>query len=78
MAWPLFLAIVIACYFILDKFLNVSHVAKEPPLIPQPLPFIRHLLGILRHGSSYYFKISSVAPHFHTKKEVNVLDLTHV
>lgn len=50
-------AIALACWFLLEKLINVPHNAKEPALIPQSVPYIGHLLGILRDGSHYYTKI---------------------
>ena len=30
---------------------------KEPPSIPQPIPIIGHLLGLIRHGTQYYAQV---------------------
>ena len=27
---------------------------KEPPLLDHPIPYIGHILGLLRHGTRYY------------------------
>ena len=27
---------------------------KEPPLLTHPIPYIGHVLGLLRHGTRYY------------------------
>lgn len=50
-------AIAVACYLLLEKFINIPHHAQEPSLIPQPIPYVGHLLGMLRDGSQYYAKI---------------------
>ena len=60
MAWLMVLVIGLNCWILLEKFLSLSHDAKEPPIIPQTLPYVGHLLGTLRHGSRYYTQIRSV------------------
>lgn len=30
---------------------------RESPVIPQPIPCIRHLVGLIRHGTEYYAHI---------------------
>ena len=60
MAWLMVLVIALSCWILLEKFLSLSHDAKEPPIIPQTLPYVGHLLGMLRHGSRYYTQIRSV------------------
>ena len=60
MAWLIVLVIALTCWILLEKFLSLSHDAKEPPIIPQTLPYVGHLLGMLRHGSRYYTQIRSV------------------
>lgn len=50
-------AIAVACSLLLQKFINVPHHAQEPPLIPHSIPYVGHLLGILRDGTQYYSKI---------------------
>lgn len=39
---------------LLGRFLMLPHDPKEPPLIPSRIPFIGHVIGLLRHGSGYY------------------------
>ena len=60
MAWIVVVVFAVACFLVLEKFANVSHDAKEPTLIPQPIPYIGHLLGMLWKGSRYYTEIRSV------------------
>ena len=60
MVWLLALLFTFGCYVLLGKLVNVSHDANEPPLIPQGVPFVGHLLGLLQNGSHYYTKIQSV------------------
>lgn len=48
----------VAGYFLLRVFLNLPHDNKEPQLIPQNMPFIRHLIVMIREGSGYYGMIT--------------------
>lgn len=57
MSFIVVVAIALACWLLLEKFVNVPHNAQEPALIPQPIPYVGHLLGMLRDGSQYYAKI---------------------
>lgn len=41
----------------IDKYFEYQLNPKEPPLLPQRLPLIGHLLGFLRYGSEYYLKM---------------------
>ena len=49
--------IVASIYFLADNFLGTQHDSKEPPLIPQPFPYIGHLFGLLRNGPKYYSRL---------------------
>lgn len=42
---------------VIDKYFEYRLNPKEPPLLPQKLPLIGHLLGFLRYGSEYYLKM---------------------
>lgn len=61
MAWLIAFGIAFGCWLLLENYLNISHDAKEPPLIPQSVPYVGHLLGMLWDGSRYYTKIRSVS-----------------
>ena len=60
MSWLIVLAIVVLAWFGWEKYETFSHSEKEPPLIPQKIPFFGHLIGLLRHGSRYYAKVRFV------------------
>ena len=60
MAWMVVTVSIVGFLLLLEKFLDIFHDAKEPPLIPQSIPYVGHLLGILRDGSRYYTKMRSV------------------
>ena len=50
------------CCLVYTKLLLRSEaVVKEPPLFPHPVPYIGHILGLLRHGTRYYEMTRSVA-----------------
>ncbi|KAH8799368.1 cytochrome P450 [Xylogone sp. PMI_703] len=38
----------------LIRYLSLEHDPREPPLIPQSVPIIGHLLGLHRHGVEYF------------------------
>ena len=53
----LLLGVVALLYALCEYFLTVKYDAKEPPLIPQHVPYIGHVLSLIRQGSNYYSKI---------------------
>ena len=57
MAWLIALGVAFGCWLLLEYYVNVSHDLKEPPVIPQTVPYVGHLLGMLRDGSRYYTTI---------------------
>lgn len=52
-----FVVLAVAILLLLTYLATASHDRKEPPLIPQPIPYVGHMLELLRTGSSYYSKI---------------------
>lgn len=61
MSWYLYFAGGVACLLILlQKFKAIPCHPKEPPLIRQKIPYIGHLIGMLRDGSRYYTKMRHV------------------
>ena len=44
-------------YLLLNNFLGTKRDPNEPPSIPQPIPFVGHLLGLIRHGTQYYAQV---------------------
>lgn len=49
---------------LLGRFLMLPHDPKEPPLIPSRIPFIGHVIGLLRHGSGYYSETAFVKENY--------------
>ena len=43
-----------AAWFALDYFCAPRLSPKEPPLLPHPIPYIGHILGLLQYGTRYY------------------------
>ena len=48
-------------WFALDYYCAPRLSPNEPPLLPHPVPYIGHILGLLRHGTRYYQMTRSVA-----------------
>ena len=41
-------------WYILDHVYVPKHLSNEPPLLPSTIPYIGHIMGLLRHGSGYF------------------------
>ena len=41
-------------WFVLDYIYAPKHHPNEPPVVSQSVPFIGHMIGLLRHGTRYY------------------------
>ena len=41
------------CY-VLDYFYVPKQLANEPPLVGHYIPYVGHIIGLLRHGTRYY------------------------
>jgi hypothetical protein len=39
---------------ILHRFLAIDYDPREPPIIKPRIPYIGHILGIIRHGTKYF------------------------
>lgn len=57
----LILASLTAVCYLANRLLSLPQDPREPPPIPESVPFIQHIQGLLRHGSLYYTRISCVA-----------------
>ena len=62
--------IVAGLYKAITYLLGVEPVSKEPQFIPQTIPFIGHLLGIVRYGTTYYSQVM-----YYTSKPVPSMNL---
>lgn len=45
---------VVFLWFWVNRIYQPIHSPKEPPLVAAPIPYIGHILGLLRHGTRYY------------------------
>jgi hypothetical protein len=57
--------IIVLIYF--HQRLQVEHDPREPPLIRHAVPYIGHLIGIVRHGPGYLGLIKLVTIESTTK-----------
>ena len=48
------LVAVCTLWFLLDYFYAPKHVPNEPPVVTQTIPYVGHIIGLLRHGLKYY------------------------
>lgn len=62
-------AVATAAWFALDYICAPRLSQKEPPLLPHPVPYVGHILGLLRHGTKYYEMTRSVALPFSRAEE---------
>ena len=61
-AMSLFILAFVLPYFlvsILHHLLSPKHDCGEPPLVPQKLPLVGHILGLLHHGHIYLERLSA-------------------
>ena len=57
----LLVPVIAACYWLFSWcYLLITQDAREPPVVPHAIPYIGHLIQLLRFGSSYYGMIRSV------------------
>lgn len=51
------LGIATSLFMIIAFFFHIERDSREPPFIPQTIPYIGHLIGIIRKGGSYYDQV---------------------
>lgn len=44
-------------FMILAFFLSVKQDPREPPYIPQTIPWVGHLIQVIRKGTRYYDRV---------------------
>lgn len=54
---------VLATIYALDRRYVPKHEASEPPIVRSFIPYIGHILGLIRHGISYYQLLRYVVDH---------------
>lgn len=52
---PIFLAIAISLYFVLDYFLGVKKDEREPPILQPALPWIGHAYQIFKKKRTSFY-----------------------
>lgn len=57
-----------ALIYLLNYFYVPKHSPNEPPLLPSRIPYIGHILGLLRYGTRY-FEITRQAINCHALQE---------
>ena len=53
----MFLAISIGTYIAFSKLLGISQDPREPPPVPGSIPYIGHVVGLLRNKFNYYIQL---------------------
>ena len=53
------------------------HDPQEPPLVTSRVPFIGHILGLLRYGTRYY-QMTRYCAFFTTQEELNQADTEYM
>ena len=52
--WTVVALVITTGLCILLRFLQPRHHSQEPAVIPQAIPYIGHIVGIVKHGLGYY------------------------
>ena len=52
-----FLAIVLGLYFIYTHSLGAGRGPREPPIVPGSIPYIGHIIGLMRNNFNYYVQL---------------------
>ena len=50
----LLLSIIGIALLLLERLLIRKHGLSEPPLCPQRIPYVGHMLGLFTHGTPYF------------------------
>lgn len=51
------ISVLLLSYLILHKMFRSGHDSREPPLAPQSIPVIGHLIGLSRSKFNYYVNL---------------------
>ena len=51
------LAMATGLYFVLEYFMGIRLDSKEPPLVSSTIPYVGHVIGLIRTGTRYYAKM---------------------
>lgn len=50
----LLLAVVAVAVLALRRFTQYQHDPREPPVVPTRIPYVGHIVGLIRHGAKYF------------------------
>lgn len=48
------IAILLALLYAFSRYQESQHDPKEPPFLPQKIPFIGHIIGMIQKKARYY------------------------
>jgi hypothetical protein len=48
------LALLAAFFFLVQRMLSADVAPQEPPLLKPKIPFIGHIIGLMKHEASYF------------------------
>ena len=48
------IAILLALLYALSHYQESKHDSQEPPFLPQKVPFIGHIIGMIQQKTRYY------------------------
>ncbi len=69
---------VVGLLALLIRYLQIQHDPREPPVIPQGIPYVGHLIGIFRHGLRYYQVIRlDLPPTITIQKSFHLKNMTY-
>ncbi|KAK4142933.1 cytochrome P450 [Dichotomopilus funicola] len=54
---------VLVVFWLLGYLFSAPYDPQEPPLVKPKIPFIGHIIGLLRHGTRYYSMIATTTHH---------------
>ena len=52
--WTVVALVITSGSYILLRVFQPKHHSQEPAVIPQGIPYIGHIVGIVKHGLGYY------------------------
>lgn len=50
-------AVGVGLYYLLARISRVKHDPREPPLLPQTIPVVGHVIGMIRKKGQYYVQL---------------------
>lgn len=50
-------AVCVGFYYLLARFLKVKHDPREPPILPQTIPVVGHVIGMIQKKGRYYVQL---------------------